>query len=697
MSDTFLRQQARSQHFTLGAPRQIIPSEDGSVVFFVRSQGPFDARGCLWRIDVSAGADEQLLVDPLHLAEEKDVPLAERQRRERARESATGIVSYSIDRSGNKAAFVINGDIYVVECGAIPRVECLVSGRGAFDAQISPDGSHVAYVSQGSLQVVAAKTQAVPTVLASEDEESVYWGIADFIAAEEIGRMRGFWWSPDSKQILVTQVDERHVQEWHLANPAQPETAPQKIRYPVAGSKNAITSLFLMTLDGKRRRVQWDATAYEYLIDAHWSPQGLLITVQSRSQKEAQLLDVSVKSGRTSLRRTLTNAQWLELTPGFPRQLPDGALLYVKDKARTRSMYIDDKAVTPTPLIIRSLCGILSDGSIIFTAWGASPREWHVWHYSAKGKLERLTTEGGIHEAVARGLTCVIKRSDLKGVSSTTLYEYKNNDWNELESIKSLATKPLLHPAPRFYQTTSRKLESALVLPEKHSSASLPVLLMPYGGPGAQLVVNSLRAYNDAQWWANQGFAVVITDNRGMLGRGPAWEKEIAHDLIGPVLEDQIAALHGIADKHTELDLKRVGIRGWSFGGYLAAYAVVRHPEVFQAAVAGAPVTDWRLYDTHYTERYLGDPQDHPRIYDHNSLLKEAGKLARPLMIIHGFADDNVVVANSLKLSGALLEAGLPHQVLPLSGVTHMASQEVVAENIEKLQLAFFKEHLIRL
>jgi dipeptidyl-peptidase-4 len=208
-------------------------------------------------------------------------------------------------------------------------------------------------------------------------------------------------------------------------------------------------------------------------------------------------------------------------------------------------------------------------------------------------------------------------------------------------------------------------------------------------------VLSAQGAFLSSQWLADQGFAVIVADGRGTPGRGPAWDRSVAFDLATPALEDQVDALHGVADHYPgELDLGRVAIRGWSFGGYLAALAVLRRPDVFHAAVGGAPVTDWRLYDTHYTERYLGHPDERPDAYATSSLLEDAHLLERPLMLVHGLADDNVVVAHTLRLSSALLAAGRAHTVLPLSGVTHMTPQEVVAENLLLLQVAFLKEAL---
>jgi dipeptidyl-peptidase-4 len=220
------------------------------------------------------------------------------------------------------------------------------------------------------------------------------------------------------------------------------------------------------------------------------------------------------------------------------------------------------------------------------------------------------------------------------------------------------------------------------------------VLLDPYGGPAAQVVRSSLDIYLTSQWFADQGFAVLRADGRGTPGRGPDWDRLVKYDEATPNIEDQIDALTAVAAAHPELDTSRVAIRGWSHGGYLAALAVLRRPDVFHAAVAGAPVTDQALYDTHYTERYLGLPDEHPEVYEHNSLIADAPKLRRPLMLIHGFADDNVLVAHSLRLSSALLAAGRPHTMLPLPGSTHMAKEEDVAENLMVLQVDFLKRSL---
>jgi dipeptidyl-peptidase-4 len=265
-------------------------------------------------------------------------------------------------------------------------------------------------------------------------------------------------------------------------------------------------------------------------------------------------------------------------------------------------------------------------------------------------------------------------------------------------SIASVAQRPNLPaPSPHFLPAGPGQIRTAVLFPSWHEPGSgpLPVLMDPYGGPHAQQVLKKASSFHQSQWFAEQGFAVVVADGRGTPGRGPAWDRTVKGDLATPALEDQVTALHAAADAHRDLDLGRVSIRGWSFGGFLSALAVLRRPDVFHAGIAGAPVTDWRLYDTYYTERYLGDPATSAEAYQASSLNADTITLPhRSLLIIHGLADDNVVVAHSLRLSSALLAAGYPHSVLPLSGVTHMTPQEVVAENLLLLQVAFLRQAL---
>jgi dipeptidyl-peptidase-4 len=317
----------------------------------------------------------------------------------------------------------------------------------------------------------------------------------------------------------------------------------------------------------------------------------------------------------------------------------------------------------------------------------------HVYRAGIASDPVRLSTEDGVHSATRSGSVTVLTswRMSVAGPDVTVL----RGD-EQIAKVQSLAVTPPLEPRVIELELGERRLRAALLFPSGHQPGTrLPVLLDPYGGPHAQRVLASRNAYLTSQWLADQGFAVLVTDGRGTPGRGPEWEREIAFDFADVTLIDQVDALHAAAGQYPDLDLSKVAIRGWSYGGYLSALAVLRRPDVFHAAIAGAPVTDWRLYDTHYTERYLGHPDVHPEVYQRNSLPADAPNLERPLMIIHGLADDNVVVAHALRLSAALVAAGRPHTLLPLPGVTHMTPQDdATAENFLLLQTSWLREAL---
>lgn len=267
-----------------------------------------------------------------------------------------------------------------------------------------------------------------------------------------------------------------------------------------------------------------------------------------------------------------------------------------------------------------------------------------------------------------------------------------------IHQFDSLAEQPIVTPVVQFFETGPHNVNTAVLFPTDHKfgSKKLPILLRPYGGPHGAQVLNAANIYAEDQWFADQGFCVVIADNRGTPGRGPLWDHSIYQDFVDPILDDQQSAIFDIAKLFpADVDATKVGITGWSFGGYLAALAVMNRPNIFHAAVAGAPVTEWLLYDTAYTERYLGHPDEHPDVYKHNSLLEQVNHLQRPLLLIHGTADDNVVFAHTLQLSSHLLANKGEHSVLPLSGVTHMTPQEVVSENIALQSVAFFKQQLV--
>jgi dipeptidyl-peptidase-4 len=705
MTESFPRQQARTRHFTLGLPRSFQISPSGDRVAFLRSRGGDDPVTCLWVLDVATGA-ERLVADPAVLADATaGLTAQERARRERVREQAAGIVAFACDSALTMAAFALAGQVFVAgleDAGMAPRA--IPARPGAFDPRPDPAGRHVAYVSDGAVRVVALDTGEDSQLIGPDGARGVTFGLAEFVAAEEMGRTRGYWWAPDGTAVLVARVDETLVQRWHIADPANPGRTPAEVAYPAAGTANADVSLVLAGLGGTTVPVDWDRAGFPYLAEVTWAPAGALIVVQSRDQRRMRLLSADPARGTVAVLREDTDSCWLDIVPGVPGWTGDGRIVWTADAEGARRLLVAAPAelaggtvapVTPPGLQVRAVADI--DGNtVLFTASALDdPTTIGLWRYGPQG-LTAEAAEHGVHAGRRAGRTTLVasRSLDRPGVTVTVRTDDRPGDRIPVTSHAEHPALPV--PRPGLFSAGEREIRTALLLPSWHQpgSAKLPVLMDPYGGPGMQRVIAAQGAFADSQWFAEQGFAVVVADGRGTPGRGPRWDRTVAGDLAGPALEDQVAALTAAADRCADLDTGRVAIRGWSFGGYLAALAVLRRPDVFHAAVAGAPVTDWRLYDTHYTERYLGHPGENGAAYDQSSPLGDAAGLRRPLLLIHGLADDNVVSAHTLRLSALLLAAGRPHSVLPLSGVTHMTPQEEVAENLLTFQVDFLCQAL---
>ncbi|MFE2425224.1 prolyl oligopeptidase family serine peptidase [Streptomyces sp. NPDC059373] len=704
---SFPRQYARTQRFTLGAPRSFTVSPDGERVAFLRSRTGTDRAHLLWVLDLATG-EERIAADPAALLAGADEELspAERARRERSREGSAGIVGYATDDAAELAAFALSGRLFVAELRAGTARELEVPGP-VVDPRPSPDGRRVAYVSGGALRVVEADGTA-DRALAEPEGKNVTYGLAEFIAAEEMSRSRGYWWSPDGTALLTARVDDSPVDRWWIADPANPSQPPAEVAYPAAGTANAEVTLTLIRLDGSTTPVTWDREAYPYLAQVHWSPAGPpLLLVQARDQRGQLYLTVDPGTGNTSATHSDEDEIWLDLFPGVPAWTSDGRLVRITDESGARVVAVGQLQLTGPELHVRAVLDIADRDILVAASAGSAAMlpetgEIHVYRVPLSGDAGavRMSETPGVHSAVRSGAVTVLSSSSLDRPAPLVRVLHEGAPDKPLVEIASYAETPVLTARPLLATAGERRIPSAVVLPTgyREGDGPLPVLMDPYGGPHGQMVVSAGRAYLQSQWLADQGFAVVVADGRGTPGRSPAWEKAVAHDFAGVTLDDQVDALRALARTYP-LDLGRVGIRGWSYGGYLAALAVLRRPDVFHAGVAGAPVTDWRLYDTHYTERYLGHPDERPEVYAANSLVTDEGLSGaadrlRPLMIIHGLADDNVVAAHTLRLSSALLATGRPHEVLPLSGVTHMTPQEQVAENLLLLQVAFLKRSL---
>ncbi len=700
---SFPRLQARTRRFRLGSPHAVQPVGDGSQALFLRSGGPADPATALWLSDLSADRPrERLLADPRTLlagVDEDDVPAAERARRERSREQSGGIVAYDVDADGMYAAFALSGRLWLTDI-TTGRTRELPAIGPVIDPRISPDGSRIAWSTGPAVHVVEVTSGAVSTVV-SADGPDVTWGLADFIAAEEMDRYHGLWWSPDSRTLLAQRTDESTVATWYLADPAHPDRPPEPRRYPQALTRNADVRLYALDPAGPSRapvEIGWDHEAYEYLAVVHWSRHGdPIVLVQSRDQRDDVVLSADPTTGDTRVLTRHHDDAWLELIGGLPALAPGGRLVDgVADPATdTYRLRIDGEPFSPPGLQVRGVLHIENTGVVVRAS--RDPCSLDIVRIGWDGRESPISDRPGVHLAAFGGSG--LARTSLSMDDDRPVVVHR---WQAPPPIgrhetvlTDLSGVPGFVTGVQFATLGEHELRAAVVRPGPdspfHGADTLPVLVRPYGGPGHARVMLARGAYWEDQWWADQGFVVLVADGRGTPGRGPAWDRQIRDRFAEVSLADQIEAVRALPQVAPEADLSRVAMIGWSYGGFLSALAVLRAPEVFAAAVAGAPPTDWTLYDTHYTERYLGLD---PAVYRANSLIDAAAGLRRPLLLVHGMADDNVAVANTLRLSSALLAAGRPHGVLPLTGITHMTTDEAVAEGLLLVQLRFLRQAL---
>ncbi|HEY6792730.1 MAG TPA: prolyl oligopeptidase family serine peptidase [Trebonia sp.] len=700
--DEFPRQLARTRRFTLGVPRAVTISRDGERVLFLRTSGGEDPVTRLWLLNLADGRGEELLADPAATwnAGPGEVPEAERVRRERARERAAGIVAYSADADCRTVAFALDGQLWALRVGGggiardMVAAPALMPAAGpVIEPRIDPTGQRVAYVTDGALHVVELDGGG-DRLLAAPEHADVTYGLAEHVAAESMYRYRGLWWAPDGRQLLVARVDNSPVLRWWIADPANPQRPPRAIRYPAAGTANAEVTLHVLRLDGSRTEISWARHAFEYLATADWDAHGPLVSVQSRDQRTVLILAADPVTGVTTVLHEERDPAWVELTYGAPLRTEAGRLVRVSDLEGARRLVVDGTPVTPDGLQVREVSG--ADGETLYFTGTQEPTEGHLWRYDPERGLCRLSDAPGVHGGCAAGGTVVQFSHTEAGHAVTVTPSDTAGSAVTPATITCLAAEPVLKPRITWLTVGARELRTALLLPSWYQPGTkLPVLMSPYGGPAGQRVVRvRSSAFCEEQWFAEHGFAVLVADGRGTPGRSPAWEKTVFGDALSAPVDDQVDALMSVAEQFQDLDLSKVGIRGWSFGGALAAMAVIRRPDVFHAAISGAAPHDQRLYDTHWRERFLGTPDENPTGYDRSSTMTQAASLTRPLLLIHGMADDNVVAAHTLRMSSALLAACRPHQVLPLSGTTHMPTDENTVSQLLHHQLVFLTDAL---
>lgn len=703
--DTFLRDYVETRGWSLGRPVKAQPTPDGKAVLFLRAQ-PREARLGLFEFEVATGRTRELLTPAQVLggAEER-LSEAEKARRERMRVTTAGFTDFQLSQDGTHLLLPLGGRLFVCEraTGAVTELQ---TGEGTIiDPKFSPDGRLVGYVLDHDVRVYDWKRGRERAVTRGGTEEITH-GLAEFVAQEEMSRFSGWWWSPDARFIAYEEADARGVEKWTVPDPFRPGRAPHEQYYPRPGKANVRVRLGVVPARGGRTRwLSWDRERYPYLARVDWHARGgLTLVVQTRDQRELALLRADPGTGATQTLLTETDPAWINLDQQVPRWLADGSgFLWTSERAGAWQLEVRCADGSPARVLVpagegfRDLVSVDEAAGLVYYRASMDPRQSHLYRVPlAGGDMISLTAGRRSQHSAVFSENHAVYVHTIQSADALPLTVVRRADHTPVAELPSVAEAPPFIPGVEFASAGEHGFHAKLIRPRTFEAGrKYPVIVHVYGGPTAQMVQATLGGQFLDQWLADQGFIVVALDGRGTPGRGRDWERAVFQKFGEVPLADQAAGLQALGRQFPELDLERVGVHGWSFGGYLAAQAVLRRPDVFHAAFAVASVTDWLDYDTHYTERYLGVPADeNDPVYRANSLLVDAPNLRRPLLLVHGTADDNVFFRHTLKLADALFRAGRPFELLPLAGFTHLVPEAEATERLWQRASVFFRTHL---
>lgn len=697
----FLNEFAQTRRYLAGRPVSVRVTPDGKSALFLRSEAK-DARQMLFELDLATGTTKELLTPEAVLqgASEK-LTAAEKARLERQRVSARGFTSYQLSDDGARLLVGLSGKLYVVE-RADRKVTALKTGEGAcIDPKFSPDGKSVAYVRDNDVQLIELSKNVERRVTKGGTESKPH-GLAEFVAQEEMGRFSGYWFSPDGKSIVFQETDHSGMETFGIADPMHPEVAAEQFHYPRPGKKNATVKVGVTSISGGATTwLTWDAATFPYVATVTWKSGPLTLVVQNREQTKEQVLSADPKTGKTTVLLTEEDAAWLNLDQAFPLWWKDVGFFWMTERNGAAEVELRKPDGSLSASWVKpgagfdALVGFDPATKTLFFTGEPDPTKSLLFKVVDAGAPQLVPTPGA---TVLATLTGGGQWLAVMHTSTTQMPKHlvlRADGTGTPVTVPSVAIEPSLALSMEISQLENDGPWTAVIKPKDFvKGQKYPVVLEVYGGPRHQEVTHVLRENLVLQWLANQGFIVVKLDGRGTPRRTRAWERAISHDFATVTAGDQIAGLQALAKKVPELDLSRVGVYGWSFGGYLAGLLALSRGDAVKSAVAGAPVVDWLDYDTHYTERYLGVPDAHPKAYEVSSLLTYVPQAKRPLLVIHGTADDNVYFLHTLKLSDAMFKAGKPHTVLPLTNFTHMVPDPLVTERLWERIATWFKETL---
>ncbi len=665
-------------------------SPDGKSVTYIKTRADDLTIADLWVADV-AGGEPRLLLDGKILAPaDRELSEAEKARRERAGVATRGVVNYAWDSLGRMILAPVEGDLWVYDVTAGQARQLTKTPADEIDAKVSPMGGFVSYVRDDNLYVTPSAGGA-ERALTTGGTELKSWGTAEFIAQEEMGRSTGYWWRPDDGAVAIAFVDQTGVDV--VERPEVNATGANVVaqRYPRPGRPNARIALYVQPLAGERVQVDLGDNSDIYLARVAWSKDGktLYVQRQSRDQRTLDLLAIDPATGKGKAILTETSAHWVDLNDDF-RPLKNGTFLWSSERSGHLHLYLharDGKLIRPVTRgdwPVAQIEGVdEATQRVIFSAHKDSPGERRIYSasYARTAAPKPLTSAGGwwtVTVAEAGGAFAGTYE-DPQTPPQTALYRA---DGLRVRWIEENALKEG-HPFWRYvdrlrkpqFGTLKAADGSALwwslrTPPGFDPKKKHPVIVQVYGGPSGPRVASNWHSPED-QLLLDAGYILFRLDNRGVGFRSVAFKTSIDRKLGQLEVDDQIAGAKFLATL-PYVDAGRIGVTGWSYGGYMTLLMLTAPDTPFRAGVAGAPVTDWTLYDTHYTERFMGMPADNADGYAKGEVLRRLDRL-KPgsLLVIHGMADDNVTFDHATRVLFALQAAGTPFETMVYPGLRH--------------------------
>jgi dipeptidyl-peptidase-4 len=675
------------------SPRALKLSPDGRYATLLNSRAEDRERYDLWAMDTSTGA-MRMLVDSTKLGG-GEISEAEKMRRERARVGGTkGIVEYEWAPDAKSILVPVDGDLYLadVASGAIRRLTN--TAETEIDSHVSEGGRFVSFVRGQNLYAIDLATGA-ERALTTEGKGTVTCGTAEFVAQEEMDRRTGTWWAPNDSRVAIECFDEAKVQVVTRAAIGANGTKTFEQRYPAAGTPNVAVTLWLENPDGGNRvKVDLGPDPDIYLARVDWSKDGKTLFVQreSRDQKRLDLLAVDPATGASRPVLTETSKTWINLNDEF-RPLHDGSLIRGSERTGFHHLYRWNAGqltpITRGDWVMTGLIGVDEPNHrLFFTSNKDGIIEQHVYavDYLNPGEPQRLTETGYWNDAVMdkAGTRLLVTRSSTEQPKQVYLGETSGRriawvEENRIDAKHPYAPYVASHRPVKFgtlKAADGSTLYWEMITPPLVKGKKYPVFFEHYGGPGTGQQVRQAWMNPMAQYWVDKGWIYFQIDNRGSYNRGKAFEDQIYHALGTVEVADQAAGARWL-QKQPFVDPKKIAISGWSYGGYMTLKQLAAAPKgLYAAGVVGAPVTKWELYDTHYTERYLGNPSLDPKPYQTSDALADSLKITEPFLLIHGMSDDNVVFENSSMLADALQQADRPFDMMFYVGQTHRIAGE---------------------